>query len=739
MPFFGYGKIQTAHATYLKDYDLTNYRNNQTQFISPGNECLVDQILVYTNDRNQDLIPNDPGWICTDASSQTETQTLDQAYDAGEVGLGRTITVDAGAVVLQGTGNVLEMGNGTDSDISLTFQTTTPRTFGWFTLLERFVVSDSMLITGLLEVDDTLTVGGTITGQNLDLLGGEMINSRIENLTAAPLCDNTSPGRLYHNTTNGYSYVCNGAQYVRIDDTGGAVSGYTALPAVQARRNTNFPMASVNVWYNIPFNLTDIQNNTDVLQHSTTNTERIDIKEEGLYRISYQINPYDNTVIRHRVNSRVVKNGNTQLSGSFLENHDYQDENVPTVSTFLAQLNAADFITLQVQRTTAATIINETMINIVKLEGIKGEKGDKGDKGDPGDGSSGTGEFSDGGESKGKNRTLGNTDNYSLGFLTNNQPRLHITNTGSVGIGNTAPYANKYLTLGNGGQSPIAAANGMYVDSPLGGGIYMGEADEGAQGKYEVWEGKMGVGTMTNHPLEWWTNNVIRMHINPSGQVGIGTTTIDTGLLLDVGGRIGATEYCNEDGTDCHTIADLVNTNAATLCNAGEYLDGNGNCYIVPSGGGGGTPVSYIFDAYDEGGNESISINATPLALDSVRMADGAYAFMNNTVTIQVPGLYKISGRISIRNDRNTGVQRSSILLQAEKNTGSGFVNIPGTICQDHIQREGTSNRTSASCSITFSQELNVGDQLRFVKEKTENTPMQTVPGGSALYIEFIR
>ncbi|MEK7555645.1 MAG: prepilin-type N-terminal cleavage/methylation domain-containing protein [Patescibacteria group bacterium] len=38
------------------------------------------------------------------------------------------------------------------------------------------------------------------------------------------------------------------------------------------------------------------------------------------------------------------------------------------------------------------------------------------------------------------------------------------------------------------------------------------------------------------------------------GSVGIGTTIISTGLKLDVEGKVGATEYCDQDGNNCKTI-----------------------------------------------------------------------------------------------------------------------------------------------------------------------------------------
>ncbi len=49
------------------------------------------------------------------------------------------------------------------------------------------------------------------------------------------------------------------------------------------------------------------------------------------------------------------------------------------------------------------------------------------------------GDFSNGGEAGGADRTLGNTDNYGLGLKTNNNTRLLVDNTGNIGIGTTDP------------------------------------------------------------------------------------------------------------------------------------------------------------------------------------------------------------------------------------------------------------------------------------------------------------
>ena len=77
-----------------------------------------------------------------------------------------------------------------------------------------------------------------------------------------------------------------------------------------------------------------------------------------------------------------------------------------------------------------------------------------------------------------------------------------------------------------------------------------------------------------------------------SGVLGIGDTTPDTGLKLDVEGKVGATQYCDNNGANCKTTSQMTDTNAITLCPDNQFLDGDGSCrtasQIVGDGGGGG-------------------------------------------------------------------------------------------------------------------------------------------------------
>lgn len=57
-----------------------------------------------------------------------------------------------------------------------------------------------------------------VFSDNVDFGGNQLLDMRIENLATAPLCDSDSPGRLYYNTTENFSYVCNGTVWKQVDE-----------------------------------------------------------------------------------------------------------------------------------------------------------------------------------------------------------------------------------------------------------------------------------------------------------------------------------------------------------------------------------------------------------------------------------------------------------------------------------------------------------------------------------------
>lgn len=189
----------------------------------------------------------------------------------------------------------------------------------------------------------------------------EAKNMALENLATAP----SAPvnGQIFFNTSDNKTYVWDGTTWINIIPE---ISTGSTLAAVQARRTTTFTPPALNTWYNVDLDTTDIETNSGAIVHNILNRSNIDILENGLYQITYTIESLSDTV-SHELNSRILLNNTTMLNGSFLSNHDYQLEHIPSSANFLAELNAGDFITLQAERTTANEVINETIVTVVKL------------------------------------------------------------------------------------------------------------------------------------------------------------------------------------------------------------------------------------------------------------------------------------------------------------------------------------------------------------------------------------
>ena len=105
-------------------------------------------------------------------------------------------------------------------------------------------------------------------------------------------------------------------------------------------------------------------------------------------------------------------------------------------------------------------------------------------------------------------------------------------------VGNTPGVSGKLLTVSDMG-SPFSGAgsNGVLVSLSGGGGIYMNAGGAGGvDGKYEAYGGELGIGTMSAHPLSFFSNNAKRITIDTGGSVGI-NSSVPAGRL-DVAGDV---------------------------------------------------------------------------------------------------------------------------------------------------------------------------------------------------------
>lgn len=145
--------------------------------------------------------------------------------------------------------------------------------------------------------------------------------------------------------------------------------------AVQARRTTNLTLTTAFV--DVTLDATDVETDAAVIEHDAI-TDRITIGETGTYEISYQFNIQTVTAANSLidVDGRVRLNDlGTGIPGSLATGNCKRQHGNDIAShmsvTFIVDLTAADFVTLQVQKTdlaaTEAFFVNEVSLQVTRL------------------------------------------------------------------------------------------------------------------------------------------------------------------------------------------------------------------------------------------------------------------------------------------------------------------------------------------------------------------------------------
>lgn len=164
-----------------------------------------------------------------------------------------------------------------------------------------------------------------------------------------------------------------------------------------------------------------------------------------------------------------------------------------------------------------------------------------------------------------------------VNFNTNGLRRMAILEDGNIGINTSAP-ADKLHVLAEPGEGITVSRSGAAT-------VAIKADDPGS------------IGTTSNHHFRLITNNTVRVQVNKTGNVGIGTTSVTEKLQVNGAIRLGTT----------------TGTNTGTIRYTGSDFEGRvGSSWMSLTNGGGGASVwtPSGTNAYYNSGNVGIGTNS---------------------------------------------------------------------------------------------------------------------------------
>lgn len=208
----------------------------------------------------------------------------------------------------------------------------------------------------------------------------ELQSMRIENLGAAPTCDAGSTGRLYRNTNNTNSFVCNGTNWVQIDATGsGGGAGDATIVLAQFYDSIGGVDVNTSGVTAIPLNQ-EIREDSGITHDTVTNNSRIQLDSPGWYQVSYNISHEVIGGNRKNIRCRARLNGSTFIipSASYSYSRNTTDEFATNSASFLFQTSVAnDYFEVvcngegsDINSQAANTVADESWVSIQRLSGI---------------------------------------------------------------------------------------------------------------------------------------------------------------------------------------------------------------------------------------------------------------------------------------------------------------------------------------------------------------------------------
>jgi hypothetical protein len=250
--------------------------------------------------------------------------------------------------------------------------------------LQNYLVNiNSLSITELSDVFSSMTPtdGQVLTFDTTNGWQAESVATDLDVAVNVSIND-TTPGFL-----NGKLVAGGGISLTENNDGGNetltiASTGIgTDLVSVTVGRTTNVNIPTT--FANITWNQTHVENNSSIIEHDNTNTERILIKESGTHIIAFSTS-FNADAGEETITVRVLIDDTTVVPGSLrVASEDDEINDLSNVIT--AELTANTYITLQHQASGAGNVLHSSSNFMVTRAAAF--QGDKGDPGTPGAGS----------------------------------------------------------------------------------------------------------------------------------------------------------------------------------------------------------------------------------------------------------------------------------------------------------------------------------------------------------------
>jgi hypothetical protein len=139
--------------------------------------------------------------------------------------------------------------------------------------------------------------------------------------------DGYAVGSRWIDTTADKEYVCldaTGAAAVWTETTASGGVGGGEFAAVQKRSNADLTISGTTTWFDVPLQVTDVENDDTVVEADDSNNDRIIIKENGLYWIEFNATTGDNA--HDDIQYEIRLDDSTLIPGA-AHSHDYYGTN----------------------------------------------------------------------------------------------------------------------------------------------------------------------------------------------------------------------------------------------------------------------------------------------------------------------------------------------------------------------------------------------------------------------------